>query len=94
MIFGKAKRVSWATSQYYFQIYILLNGATVICATMSYRGNGGDNNLAIATVRHLSAGDYIELYANQGSGSTLTLGGHSTDANTIFGMVRLVPTVS
>ena len=81
----------WVTSDYYFQVYFMLNGATVIGANMVYWANSGDANCALTAVCYLSAGDYIEMYCNCGTSSSLTLGGHATDANTVFAAVRSVP---
>ena len=82
------KQVSFSTSRYYTQTYIMHNGGLILGANMGYRGNTGDVNVVVSAIHKLNAGDYVELYANTGSGSTLTLGGHATDHQTHFGMVR------
>ena len=66
---GQALFVANATG--YRDLYILLNGTyTIVQARQAGDGTNG-NFLNVATMYHLSAGDYVELFVYQNSGSSL-----------------------
>lgn len=56
------------------QINIFLNGVTTIALeNTTNMGAGTPTLMSISTVHYLSAGDYVQLFAYQGSGSALNV---------------------
>lgn len=57
----------------YRQAYIRLNATTIIVADTRAAAPGEATHLTAATTYDFSAGDYIEVYANQTSGAALNV---------------------
>ena len=58
----------------YRQVGLRLNGSTFLAISAAQNiGAGANLNLSVATLYQLAVGDYVELYAWQNSGGTLTL---------------------
>jgi hypothetical protein len=74
----------------YFQIYIYMNGSSLLSAAMGYRDNDGTVNANVGAGVFLSPGDYLELYANTYDSAAFTLYG-GTVGDSHFGMVRIGP---
>jgi len=90
VIVGKINAAFTPTTSTYMQVYIQLNGGNAIAAQMAYRSSGGSTvNANAVAVRYLTAGDYVECYANHASASAITLYGGSE--KTTFSMVRISP---